>query len=105
MLKQIDDVEHFIVKTNNINFKYRIITEDERDMCLSQLRSMERSICSQLLHISNALINVLNACIPLGSSTEQLLKLVMHHYVCLTNLAKHFLSSVQLSQVSLRSTK
>ncbi|XP_014090241.2 Fanconi anemia group I protein homolog isoform X3 [Bactrocera oleae] len=103
--KQIDEVEHFILKANNLNFKYRIVTEDERDMCLSQLRSMERSICSQMLHISNALKNLVNACIPLGSSMDQLLKLLMQHYICLKNLTKHYLSCVETSQVCMQSTK
>uniref|UniRef100_A0A034W2D0 Fanconi anemia group I protein-like protein n=1 Tax=Bactrocera dorsalis TaxID=27457 RepID=A0A034W2D0_BACDO len=103
--KQIDDVEHFILKANNLNFKCRIVTDDERDMCLTQLRSMERSICSQLLHISNALKNLVNACIPLGSSMDQLLKLLMQHYICLKNLTKHFLSRVEVSQVCMQSTK
>uniref|UniRef100_A0A0A1WLN6 Fanconi anemia group I protein homolog n=1 Tax=Zeugodacus cucurbitae TaxID=28588 RepID=A0A0A1WLN6_ZEUCU len=103
--KQIDEVEHFILKVNNINFKYRIVTEDERDICLSQLRSMERSICSQLLHISNALKNLVNACIPLGSLTDQLLKLLIQHYICLKNITKHFLSCVESSHVCMQTTK
>ncbi|XP_050324049.1 Fanconi anemia group I protein isoform X1 [Bactrocera neohumeralis] len=103
--KQIDDVEHFILKANNLNFKCRIVTDDERDMSLTQLRSMERSICSQLLHISNALKNLVNACIPLGSSMDHLLKLLMQHYICLKSLTKHFLSRVEVSQVCMQSTK
>ncbi|XP_053963260.1 Fanconi anemia group I protein homolog [Anastrepha ludens] len=103
--KQIDDVAYFILKANNLNFKYRIVTEDERDMCLSQLRSMERSICSQLVHISNALIHLANVCIPLGTTMDQLLKLLIQHYICLKNLTKHFLICVGSSQVCMQSTK
>ncbi|XP_067627011.1 Fanconi anemia group I protein homolog isoform X2 [Eurosta solidaginis] len=103
--KQIEYIDYFIIKANNLNFKYRIVTEDERDVCLSQLRSMERSICSQLVHVSNALINLTNICIPLGASMDQLLKLLIQHYVCLKNLTKHFLSCAGSSQICIQSTK
>lgn len=90
--KQLEDVEYFIVKANNLSYKYRIVAEDERDYCFGCLKSLERSICSQLVHISNTLKNLTNVCLPLGHYMDGLMKLLMQHFVCLKNLAKHFLS-------------
>ncbi|KAL9917468.1 Fanconi anemia complementation group I [Glossina fuscipes fuscipes] len=104
--KQIEDVEYFITKANNLTYKCRIADEDDRDFCLAALSSLERSICSQLIHVSQTLINFTNVCIPLGTSMDGLLKVVMQHYVCLKNMAKHFLNCCAGDvKVSLRGTK
>ncbi|KNC26166.1 hypothetical protein FF38_06697 [Lucilia cuprina] len=104
--KQIEDVEYFITKANNLSYKCRIVTEEDRDYCLGCLKSMERSICSQLVHISNTLKNLTNVCLPLGSSMDGLMKLLMQHFICLKNLAKHFLTCCAGGvKVSIQGTK
>ncbi|KAM7345711.1 Fanconi anemia complementation group I [Cochliomyia hominivorax] len=104
--KQIEDVEYFIIKANNLSYKCRIVAEDDRDYCLGCLKSMERSICSQLVHISNTLKNLTNVCLPLGSCMDGLMKLIMQHFICLKNLAKHFLNCCAGGvKVSIQGTK
>uniref|UniRef100_A0A1A9ZCX7 Fanconi anemia group I protein n=1 Tax=Glossina pallidipes TaxID=7398 RepID=A0A1A9ZCX7_GLOPL len=104
--KQIEDVEYFITKANSLTYKCRIAVEDDRDFCLGALSSLERSICSQLIHVSQTLINFTNVCIPLGTCMDGLLKVVMQHYVCLKNMAKHFLNCCAGGvKVSLHGTK
>ncbi|XP_073845314.1 Fanconi anemia complementation group I [Musca autumnalis] len=104
--KQIEDVDYFIVKANNLAYKCRIVPEDDRDFCLASLKSLERSISMQLVHISNTLRNLTNVCIPLGSSMDGLMKLIMQHYICLKNLTKHFLSCCSGGmKVSIQGTK
>lgn len=103
--KQIEDVEYFIIKANNFTFKYRIISEDDSDLCLAPLRSLERSICSQLVHISNTILNLTNVCIPLGVTLDSFLRLLMQHYICLKNLAKHFLNRCAAMKFSIQGTK
>ena len=104
--KQIEDVDYLIVKANNLGYKYRIVAEEDRDYCLGSLKSLERSICSQLVHISNTLRNLTNVCLPLGSSMDGLMKLLIQHFTCLKNLAKHFLNCCSGGvKVSIQGTK
>uniref|UniRef100_A0A1A9WN60 Fanconi anemia group I protein n=1 Tax=Glossina brevipalpis TaxID=37001 RepID=A0A1A9WN60_9MUSC len=103
--KQIENVEYFITKANNLSYKCRVIAEQDRDFCLASLTSLERSICSQLVHISQTLINVTDVCVPLGTYMEGLLKVIMQHYICLKNLSKHFLNCCAADmEVSLHGT-
>ncbi|XP_075166591.1 Fanconi anemia complementation group I [Haematobia irritans] len=104
--KQIEDVDYFIIKANNLAYKCRIVPEDDRDYCLGSLKSMERSISMQLVHISNTMYNLTNVCIPLGNSMDGLMKLIMQLYICLKNLTKHFLNCCSGGvKVSLQGTK
>ncbi|XP_013097656.2 Fanconi anemia group I protein [Stomoxys calcitrans] len=104
--KQIEDVDYFIIKANNLAYKCRIVPEDDRDFCLASLKSLERSISLQLVHISNTLRNLTNVCIPLGNSMDGLMKLLMQHYICLKNLTKHFLNCCSGGvKVSIQGTK
>lgn len=104
--KQTEDVDYFIIKANNLAYKCRIVPADDRDFCLASLKSLERSISMQLVHISNTLRNLTNVCIPLGTCMDGLMKLIMQHYICLKNLTKHFLNCCSGGvKVSIQGTK
>uniref|UniRef100_A0A1B0AC93 FANCI_S4 domain-containing protein n=1 Tax=Glossina pallidipes TaxID=7398 RepID=A0A1B0AC93_GLOPL len=70
--QKIEDVEYFITKANNLTYKCRIAIEDDRDFCLASLSSLECSIRSQLIQVSQALINFTNVCIPLETCMDVL---------------------------------
>lgn len=103
--KQIEEVEYFISKADGLNYKLKIISENEHEMCLAALRAKERSICSQLIHISNTLLHLSNVTLPLGSCMENLLRILILLYACLKNLARHFVSRSARSKVSMQGTK
>lgn len=103
--KQIEEVEYFISKANNLHFKLKVIGEDEFEMCLASLKSKERSICSQLIHISNTLLHLSNVSVPLGTCMDSLLRILILMYSCLKNLAKHFLSRSSTAKLSIHGTK
>ncbi|XP_055838956.1 Fanconi anemia group I protein [Episyrphus balteatus] len=103
--KQIEEVEYFISKANSLHYKLKIIAEDEREMCLASLKRKERSVCSQLIHISNTLLHLSNVSLPLGTCMESLLRILIQMYTCLKNLAKHFLCRSSTSKLSIQGTK
>ncbi|XP_055918883.1 Fanconi anemia group I protein [Eupeodes corollae] len=103
--KQIEEVEYFISKANSLHYQLKIIAEDEREICLSSLKTKERSICSQLIHISNTLLHLSNVSLPLGTCMDNLLRILIQMYTCLKNLAKHFLSRSATSKLSIQGTK
>ncbi|XP_037947703.1 Fanconi anemia group I protein [Teleopsis dalmanni] len=103
--KQIENVDYFILKANNSSYKIRIIPEEDRDVNLAALRKLERSICSQLMHISQTLLKLTNITIPLGVCMDTLLKLLMQHFICLKNLTKHFLSCGMTTKHSVQNAK
>lgn len=103
--KQILDVEYFITKARSINAKIKVTSEDDHEQCVQLLKTTERSICSQLIHISGALLRLTNACIPLGTLMDSLVRILMEFYICATNLTKHFVVRHTTIAMSFQGTK
>ncbi|XP_055541221.1 Fanconi anemia group I protein isoform X2 [Wyeomyia smithii] len=103
--QQLNDVDHFVLRTNSVLGRLKIYGHGENDEYLHQLKSIERSMCSQLVHIITAATHLANAQLPLGSCMDALLKLLINLYCCLTNLTKHFLTRHPVSAVAHDSTK
>ncbi|KAH8389032.1 hypothetical protein KR200_011962 [Drosophila serrata] len=105
--KQLTDVDYFVTKANNLNYKCQIVPETDQIYWRGNLDAMDRSICTQIIHISRTLMWLTHLCIPLGSSMDGLMKLLIQHYTCLKNLAKHYIScfSSDGSVENIRSTK
>ncbi|KAH8284890.1 hypothetical protein KR054_002362 [Drosophila jambulina] len=105
--KQLTDVDYFVTKANNLNYKCQIVPETDQIYWRGNLDSMDRSICTQIIHISRTLLWLTHLCIPLGSSMDGLMKLLIQHYTCLKNLAKHYIScySSDGSVENIRTTK
>ncbi|KAH8277898.1 hypothetical protein KR018_009894, partial [Drosophila ironensis] len=105
--KQLADVEYFVSKANNLSYKCQIVPESDQIYWRGNLDVMERSICTQIIHISRTLLALTNVCIPLGSSMDGLMKLIIQHYTCMKNLAKHYISccSSDASISNIRNTK
>ncbi|EDV59451.2 Fanconi anemia group I protein homolog [Drosophila erecta] len=105
--KQLNDVDYFVTKANNLNFKCQVVPEMDQIYWRGNLDSMDRSICTQIIHISRTLLALTNVCIPLGSLMDGLMKLLIQHYTCLKNLTKHYISSYtsETSIENIRSTK
>ncbi|XP_030375244.1 Fanconi anemia group I protein [Scaptodrosophila lebanonensis] len=103
--KQIEDVDYFIVKANNLNYKCNIVPESDRDYWRGNLDSLDRSICTQLIQISQTLQSLTSVCIPLGASIDGLMRLLIQHYNCLSNLTKHCLACCANHTISIKSTK
>lgn len=105
--KQIEDVEYFINKARSYCIQLKIggQTDDERDSCESRMTTMERRICSQLVFIFRVCLHLSNTMLPLGPCMDNLLKLLIQYYTCLTNLSKHFINRHRICPVSSKSTK
>ncbi|XP_058815005.1 Fanconi anemia group I protein [Topomyia yanbarensis] len=103
--QQLDNVEHFILRTNSILGRLKIYGHGDNDEYLHQLKSIERSMCSQLVHIMTAATHLANTQLPLGTCMDSLLKLLISVYSCLSNLTKHFLVRHPIAAVSHESTK
>ncbi|XP_055593420.1 Fanconi anemia group I protein-like [Uranotaenia lowii] len=103
--QQLDDVEHFILRTNSVLGRLKSFGLGDNDEYLHQLKSIERSMCSQLVHIMSVATHLANTQLPLGTCMDSLLKLLISIYCCLTNLTKHFLSRHPVVPVSHDSTK
>ncbi|KAH8355258.1 hypothetical protein KR093_009668, partial [Drosophila rubida] len=89
--KQLEDVEYFINKANNLKYKSNIVPETDRVYYRGNLETLEGSICTHLILITRTLLELTNVCIPLGSHMDGLMKLLIQLYTCLKNLAKHYL--------------
>ncbi|XP_058450886.1 Fanconi anemia group I protein [Malaya genurostris] len=103
--QQLDDVDHFILRTNSILCRLKIYGHGENEEYLQQLKSVERSMCSQLVHVMMAATHLANTQLPLGTCMDSLLKLLIGVYSCLSNLTKHFLARHPIAAVSHDSTK
>ncbi|XP_017044461.1 Fanconi anemia group I protein homolog [Drosophila ficusphila] len=105
--KQLTDVDYFVTKANNLNFKCQVVPEIDQIYWRGNLDAMDRSICTQIIHISRTLLVLTNVCIPLGSLMDGLMKLLIQHYTCMKNLTKHYISSYasESSIENIRSTK
>ncbi|KAH8418133.1 hypothetical protein KR222_004613, partial [Zaprionus bogoriensis] len=89
--KQLEDVDYFIVKANNLKYKCNIVPESDRVYWRGNLEALEGSICTQLILVTRTLLELTNVCIPLGSHMDGLMKLLIQLYTCLKNLARHYL--------------
>lgn len=99
-------MDYFITKANNLCYKRQLIDGEERDLCETKLQSLERSICSQLVHLSQTLKNISNVCLPLGSCMDGLLKLLTQHYITLKSFANHYNNCITSGlRISLQGTK
>lgn len=91
--KQLEDVEYFVIKANNLSYKCNIVPESDRVYWRGNLDALEGSICAQLILITRTLLEITNVCIPLGNHMDGLMKLLIQHYTCLKHLARHYLGS------------
>lgn len=105
--KQIEDVEYFINKVRGycIQLKTGGQSEDERENCESRMVTTERRICSQLVFIYRVCLHLSNAMLPLGTCMDNLHRMLIQYYICLTNLSKHFINRHRICPVSSKSTK
>lgn len=53
---------------------------------------MERAICAHLIHVANALLHLTNSQVPVGATSDTLIKLLTLYYICLNNVCKHLIS-------------
>uniref|UniRef100_A0A6P4FK17 Fanconi anemia group I protein n=1 Tax=Drosophila rhopaloa TaxID=1041015 RepID=A0A6P4FK17_DRORH len=105
--KQLADVDYFVTKANNLNYKCQVVPEIDQIYWRGNLDAMDRSICTQIIHISRTLLALTNVCIPLGSSMDGLMKLLIQHFTCMKNLTRHYIASYtsDTSIEHIRSTK
>ncbi|ALC42831.1 FANCI, partial [Drosophila busckii] len=102
--KQMEDVDYFIVKANNLSYKCNVVPEADRVYWRGNLDALVRSICTQMILISRTLLELTNVCIPLGSHMDGLMKLLIQLYATMKNLARHYLSCAT-AEGSIKSTK
>lgn len=85
--QQLEFVEYFITKAKSLLAKLKITGP-----CASTIQSMktlERKICCQLIHICNAATHLANSSIPMGMCIDHVKRLLIQLYVCLTNITKY----------------
>lgn len=105
--KQVEDIEYFILKVKSYcaQLKTGGQNEDDRKSCESQMVTAERRICTQLIFISRVCIHLGNSVLPLGQCMDNFTKLLSQLYVCLANLAKHFINRQRIVPISYKSTR
>uniref|UniRef100_A0AAG5DEU5 Fanconi anemia group I protein n=1 Tax=Anopheles atroparvus TaxID=41427 RepID=A0AAG5DEU5_ANOAO len=102
---QIEEIEHLILRTNSLMGRLKVFGLNDTDETSQLLKSIERSICSQLVHILATLTHLCNANLPLGSTMDAYIKLLLSMYACLANLSRHFLARHAIVSVSYEVTK
>lgn len=105
--KQIEDIEYFILKVKSYcaQLKTGGQNEDDRKTCETRMVTAERRICTQLIFISRVCIHLGNTVLPMGPCMDNFTKLLTQFYVCLANLAKHFINRQRIAPISYKSTK
>uniref|UniRef100_A0A182TNZ2 Fanconi anemia group I protein n=1 Tax=Anopheles melas TaxID=34690 RepID=A0A182TNZ2_9DIPT len=103
--QQLEEIEHLILRTNSLMIRLKVFGLDDTDETSQLLKSIERSICSQLVHILGSLTHLCNANLPLGATMDALIKLLLSVYGCLANLSKHFLARHAIVPISYDVTK
>ncbi|XP_058062569.1 Fanconi anemia group I protein [Anopheles bellator] len=103
--QQLEEIEHLILRTNSLMARLKVFGLHDTDETTQMLKSMERSICSQLVHILTILTHLCNMHLPLGSTMDTLIKLLLAMYACLANLSRHFLACHAVVPVSYEVTK
>lgn len=53
---------------------------------------MERAICAHLIHVANALLHLTNCQVPVGTTSDTLIKQLTLFYICLNNVCKHLIA-------------
>lgn len=56
------------------------------------MKSIEKSICSQLMHIAKTLVYLSNTQIPLGPCSNAIIRLITQFYITITSLTRHFIA-------------
>uniref|UniRef100_A0A2M4A8X9 Fanconi anemia group i protein n=1 Tax=Anopheles triannulatus TaxID=58253 RepID=A0A2M4A8X9_9DIPT len=102
---QLEEIEHLILRSNSVLARLKVLGLDDTDETTQLLKSIERSMCSQLVHILTTLTHLCNMHLPLGSAMDALLKLLLSMYNCLANLSRHFLACHPIVPVSYEVTK
>ncbi|XP_053663120.1 Fanconi anemia group I protein [Anopheles marshallii] len=103
--QQVEEIEHLILRTNSLMIRLKVFGLDDTDETSQLLKSIERSICSQLVHILGSLTHLCNANLPLGSTMDTLIKLLLSIYGCLANLSRHFLARHAIVPIAYDVTK
>ncbi|XP_052893741.1 Fanconi anemia group I protein [Anopheles moucheti] len=103
--QQLEEIEHLILRSNSLMIRLKVFGLDDTDEASQLLKSIERSICSQLVHILGSLTHLCNANLPLGSTMDTLIKLLLSVYGCLANLSKHFLARHAIVPIAYDVTK
>lgn len=99
--RQIEFVEYFITKAKSLHSKLKITGQYPKIVML--MKSTERKICSQLIHICYAATHLANSTIPLETCMDHVKRLLIQLYVCLTNMTKYLILRHSLLPVSCRS--
>ncbi|XP_049278878.1 Fanconi anemia group I protein [Anopheles funestus] len=103
--QQVEEIEHLILRSNSLMMRLKVFGLEDTDQTSQLLKSIERSICSQLVHILGSLTHLCNANLPLGSTMDALIKLLLSVYGCLANLSKHFLARHSIVPIAYDVTK
>ncbi|XP_035772675.1 Fanconi anemia group I protein-like isoform X2 [Anopheles albimanus] len=102
---QLEEIEHLILRSNSMLARLKVLGLDNVDETTQLLKSIERSICSQLVHIISTVTHLCNIHLPLGSAMDALLKLLLSMYNCLASLSRHFLACHPIVPVCYEVTK
>lgn len=87
--RQLEDIEYFITKAKSLHSKMKISGECPRT--IQTMKSLERKLCSQLIHICNAATHLANTRMPLGGCMDHVKRLLIQLYVSMTNLTKYLI--------------
>lgn len=101
--RQIEFVEYFITKAKSLHTKLKIT--NQCPSIIQSMKSIERKICSQLIHICSAATHLANSRIILGTCMDHVKRLMIQLYVCLTNITKYLILRHTLLPVSCQSVK
>lgn len=89
MREKIENVEYFITKARSFHAKINMSTPDLSENCIITMKSTEKKINSQLIHIANTMTHLANSSVNLGQCMDSIVRILIQLFVCLSNMTKH----------------
>ncbi|XP_055381041.1 uncharacterized protein LOC129611763 [Condylostylus longicornis] len=103
--QQLEFIDFFIFKIKSSFCNLKFVSEDDQEICGINLKTMERSVCTQFIHITNCLVQMTNIDTPLGECMNNLVRVLIQFYVSLNNLTKHLMLQHSRLAVSFQNIK
>lgn len=89
MRRKIENLEYFITKARSFYAKINISTTDLSTNCVAALKSTEKKINQQFIHIANTMVHLANSSLKLGQCMDAIIRVLTQLFVCLSNMTKH----------------
>ncbi len=97
--RQIEHVEYFITTAKSLHSKLKI--SGRCPSIIQSMKSLEMKMTSQLIHICVAATHLANSRMSLATGIDNVKRLLIQLYVCLTNITKYLILRQAVEPVSI----